>query len=137
MKQLCLVMKGPEAKLWEKLKLKLPQVFWTRIENTASTGIPDVYGAHENKCFFIELKITKSNAVRLSPTQISWNFSNVSNGGRSFFLVEALSTSSLYLFSGKKGRELQKEGLKSGPLATFPAPLDANQLLHSLKTAPL
>jgi hypothetical protein len=34
-------MKGPEAKLWQRLHLKLYDVFWTRIENSASTGSRD------------------------------------------------------------------------------------------------
>ena len=126
-------MKGPEAKLWQRLQLKLFDVFWTRIENSASTGIPDLYGACEKSSFFLELKCTKSSSLRISPTQVSWNYSNVSNGGRSFFLAEALLDSTLYLYSGKSGKDLVKEGLKAAPLAVFPAPWDTKKLLHYLK----
>lgn len=126
-------MKGPEAKLWQRLQLKLFDVFWTRIENSASTGIPDLYGACEKSSFFIELKCTKNNSLRISPTQVSWNYSNVSNGGRSFFLAETLLDSTLYLYSGKSGKDLVKEGLKAAPLATFPKPWDTKKLLHHLK----
>ena len=126
-------MKGPEAKLWQRLHLKLYDVFWTRIENSASTGIPDLYGAYEKSSFFLELKCTKNNSLRISPTQVSWNYSNVSNGGRSFFLAETLLDSTLYLYSGKSGKDLVKEGLKAAPLAVFPAPWDTKKLLHHLK----
>lgn len=126
-------MKGPEAKLWQKLSLKLFDVFWTRIENSASTGIPDLYGACEKSSFFLELKCTKNNSLRISPTQVSWNYSNVSNGGRSFFLAEALSDSTLYLYGGKSGKDLVKEGLKTVPIDTFHAPWDTQKLLHYLK----
>jgi len=126
-------MKGPEAKLWQRLSLKLFDVFWTRIENSASTGIPDLYGAYEKSSFFLELKCTKNNSLRISPTQVSWNYSNVSNGGRSFFLAETLLDSTLYLYSGKSGKDLVKHGLKAAPLAVFPAPWDTKKLLHHLK----
>ena len=126
-------MKGPEAKFWKRLQLKLFDVFWTRIENSVSTGIPDLYGAHEKQSFFLELKCTKNNSLRISPTQVSWNFSNVSNGGRSFFLAETLSDSTLYLYGGKSGKDLVKWGLKTVPIDTFPAPWDTQKLLHHLK----
>ena len=126
-------MKGPEAKLWQRLHLKLYDVFWTRIENSVSTGIPDLYGACEKSSFFLELKCTKSNSLRISPTQVSWNYSNVSNGGRSFFLAETLFDGTLYLYGGKSGKDLVKHGLKAAPLAVFPAPWDTQKLLHHLK----
>jgi len=126
-------MKGPEAKLWQRLHLKLYDVFWTRIENSASTGIPDLYGACEKSSFFVELKCTKNNSLRISPTQVSWNYSNVSNGGRSFFLAETLLDSTLYLYGGKSGKDLVKHGLKTVPIDTFHAPWDTQKLLHYLK----
>ena len=126
-------MKGPEAKLWQRLHLKLHDVFWTRIENSASTGIPDLYGAAQDRSFFVELKCTKSSSLRISPTQVSWNYSNVSNGGRSFFLAETLFDGTLHVYGGKSGKDLVKWGLKTVPIATFPAPWDTQKLLHCLK----
>jgi len=61
--------------------------------------------------FWIELKVTKTNRVSISAQQIAWNYGYFKSGGVSFYLVNPLSTSHLYLFSGEYGRELATKGL--------------------------
>ena len=106
----------PETLLWNKLREKMP-ASWntTRIENRFGGGIPDVHVCAEGLPFWIELKTTKTNRVNVSAHQVAWNFAYSQSGGVSFFLVEALSASNLYLFDGVHGRGLAEHGLKSGP----------------------
>ena len=63
---------NPEKKFWYEIKafnLKNNcELSFTRVENTASWGTPDILGYNRNRNFFtIELKVTKTNKVRLSP----------------------------------------------------------------------
>jgi hypothetical protein len=61
---------NPEKKFWYEIKafnLKNNcELSFTRVENTASWGTPDILGYNRNRNFFtIELKVTKTNKVRL------------------------------------------------------------------------
>jgi hypothetical protein len=50
----------PERKFWLELKKKTPNITWTRIENLALPGVPDLLGYNKNHLFFtVELKVTK------------------------------------------------------------------------------
>ena len=101
--------------MWNRLREKMPKSWnTTRIENRYGGGIPDVHVCAESLPFWIELKVTKTNRVNVSAHQVAWNFAYSQSGGVSFFLVEALSTSNLYLFDGVHGRGLAEHGLKSG-----------------------
>ena len=66
--------------------------------------------------FWIELKTTKNNSVRLSPQQIAWNTAYSRNGGLSFILVKHLSSGDLILFEGAQSLEIGRNGLRSGSL---------------------
>ena len=101
--------------MWNRLREKMPKSWnTTRIENRFGGGIPDVHVCAESLPFWIELKVTKTNRVNVSAHQVAWNFAYSQSGGVSFFLVEALSSSNLYLFDGVHGRGLAEHGLKSG-----------------------
>ena len=101
--------------MWNRLREKMPKSWnTTRIENRYGGGLPDVHVCVESLPFWIELKVTKTNRVNVSAHQVAWNFAYSQSGGVSFFLVEALSTSNLYLFDGVHGRGLAEHGLKSG-----------------------
>ena len=122
---------GPERKLYKKLKLQTPKIIWNRLENISLSGTPDLLGYNNSGTFFtIELKVTKSNKVRLSPHQISFHVKHPRN---SFILVEALDPRSLkhveyYLFPGSGILALEACGLKLQP---FCLGLDACSLLFS------
>ena len=111
---------GPESKLYKKLLKKTPRIVWNRIENLSNVGTPDLLGYNNSGTFFtIELKVTKSNKVRLSPHQISFHVKHPRN---SFILVEALDPRSLkhveyYLFPGSGILALEACGLALEPLA--------------------
>ena len=59
--------------------------------------------------FTIELKVTKTNKVRLSPHQIAFHVKHPDN---TFILVKALSLNSIKLYEGKVIKELDTQGLR-------------------------
>ena len=123
----------PETKFWKKLKSLTPEIHWTRIESTSSPGVPDLHGVYPTNwgysiSFWVELKCSEMKKVRLTPRQISWNFSYNKAGGNNFILVENLSNRAIYIYSGSEVRELSIKGLDHSPLATIQAPWDANLL---------
>ena len=105
---------APERKLYEKLKRVSKDILWTRIENQSLSGTPDLLGYNNSGHFFtVELKVTRSNKVRLSPHQIAFHVRHPNN---SFILVESLDQRCLKLFPGSKVQELAACGLKLEPL---------------------
>jgi len=103
----------PERKLYEKLKKKISNISWIRLENLSSVGTPDLLGYNANGTFFtVELKVCKGNKIRFSPHQISFHVKHPNN---SFILVEALgpcSTNRFHLYRGQRILELEACGLK-------------------------
>ena len=105
---------NPEKKFWYEIKafnLKNNcELSFTRVENTASWGTPDILGYNRSGNFFtIELKVTKTNKVRLSLHQIAFHVKHPNN---TFILVKALSLNSIKLYEGKVIKELDACGLK-------------------------
>ena len=108
---------NPEKKFWYEIKafnLKNNcELSFTRVENTASWGTPDILGYNRNRNFFtIELKVTKTNKVRLSPHQIAFHVKHPNN---TFILVKDLSLNLVKLYEGKVIKELDACGLKLEP----------------------
>jgi len=101
---------GPEAKLYKKLKNKLPQISWIRLENNSLLGTPDLLAYNTSGHFFtVELKVTKGNKVKFSPHQISFHVKHPHN---TFILVEALGSGCVKLFRGSQILELEACGLE-------------------------
>ena len=101
---------GPERKLYQKIKKNISDISWIRLENSSLHGTPDLLGYNTSGTFFtLELKVTKSNKVRLSPHQISFHYKHPNN---SFFLVEHLGSGAVKLFPGSKVQELVACGLE-------------------------
>ena len=104
--------RGPEANFWNLLRKSIPKkCHATRIENRVGSGVPDVHAVWDGLAFWIELKVTKTSAVRLSPHQIAWNTAYSLSGGLSLILVKHLSQGTLFLFEGHQAREIASEGL--------------------------
>ena len=108
---------NPEKKFWYEIKafnLKNNcELSFTRVENTASWGTPDILGYNRNRHFFtVELKVTKTNKVRLSPHQIAFHVKHPNN---TFILVKDLSLNLVKLYEGKVIKELDACGLKLDP----------------------
>ena len=103
-----------ESKFYNELKRITPQIRWTRIENTSVSGTPDLLGYNDSGRFFtVELKVCRSNSVRLSPHQIAFHITHPKN---SFILVNALGQRSVKLYPGSVVRELVDSGLVLEPL---------------------
>ena len=103
----------PETKFWHELKGITPQITWTRIENTSSAGTPDLLGYNSHSFFFtVELKVAKTNKVRLSPHQIAFHVKHPKN---TFILVKAKDDCRLYV--GKQVKEPLACGCSLEPVA--------------------
>ena len=99
-----------ESKFYNELKRITPQIRWTRIENTSVSGTPDLLGyLASGRYFTVELKVTRSNKVKLSPHQIAYHITHPKN---SFILVKSLDQRSVILYPGSVVRELDACGLK-------------------------
>ena len=99
-----------ERKFWLEVKKNTPEITWTRIENIAIPGVPDLLGYNKNKHFFtVELKVTKGNKIRFSPHQIAFHVRHPDN---TFILIKSLETSLWKLYEGKVIRQLAACGLK-------------------------
>ena len=107
-----------ESKFYQNLKKVTPTIRWTRLENWALFGTPDLLGYTSNGVFFtVELKVTKSNKVAISPHQVAWHMSHPSG---SFVLVRSINKkySSDYcsLYPGSEIVNLVRLGLAHEPL---------------------
>ena len=95
---LWLALLKPESKLWQLVKKNITSIHWTRLESWAMPGVPDVYGIQEGISVFVELKVTSSNKIGLSPFQKNWLYNHYLQGGRSFIMLQHLKERSLYIF---------------------------------------
>ena len=108
-----------ERQLWKKLKNETTGISWTRLENWALFGTPDLLGyAPSGNFFTLELKSTRpenASFVRFSPHQISFHIKHKKN---TYVLVACTLKLGLFrLYPGSRIRELVDLGLKLEPLA--------------------
>ena len=107
-----------ERQLWKKLKNETTSISWTRLENWALFGTPDLLGYTSNGTFFtVELKATspkKPNFVRFSPHQISFHIKHKKN---TYVLVACTLELGLFrLYPGSRILELVDLGInRAGP----------------------
>ena len=99
-----------ESKFYNELKRITPQIRWTRIENTSVSGTPDLLGYNTFGHYFtVELKVSRSNKVRLSSHQIAYHITHPKN---SFILVKSLAACTVKLYEGSQIKQLAACGLK-------------------------
>ena len=108
-----------ESQLWKKLKNESKRITWTRLENWALFGTPDLLGYSFNGNFFtVELKVTtpkKPYFVRFSPHQISFHIKHKKN---TYVLVACALDQLVRLYSGSQVPELVDSGIRElEPLA--------------------
>jgi len=107
-----------ERQLWKKLKNESQRITWTRLENWALFGTPDLLGYSDSGTFFtVELKVTtpkKPYFVRFSPHQISFHIKHPRN---SYILVACALDQVVRLYPGSGIIQLVDLGLKLEPLA--------------------
>ena len=101
---------APERKLYQDLRKHTPQISWTRLENLSGLGTPDLLGYNTNQHFFtVELKVARSNSVRLSPHQIAFHVTHPKN---SFIMVKSLAACTVKLYEGSDVKQLVACGLE-------------------------
>ena len=106
----------PETKFYQEIKKNFKDFQLTRIENMSVPGVPDLLCYNKNHFFFtLELKVTTSKKVRLSPHQISFHMRHPLN---SFILVKSLASSLSYLYEGQQVEALATSGLQLDALET-------------------
>ena len=105
----------PETKFWYELKRNTNKIIWTRLENKALSGTPDLLGYPPSGNFFtLELKVAKGNRITFSPHQISFH---VKHNLNTFILVAcAPDKGKVRLYPGAWILDLVREGLKLEPL---------------------
>jgi hypothetical protein len=104
----------PEGKLWKKLKDFTPSITWIRIENTVSFGTPDLLGYNKNQTYFtIEMKVSKSKKLSISPFQISYCYTHPV---KHFILAQAHDPRSIKLYEGTQIAMLVEQGLSLSPI---------------------
>ena len=108
-----------ERQLWRKLKNESKRITWTRLENWALFGTPDLLGYTPSGNFFtLELKVTtlrNVNFVRFSPHQISFHIKHKKN---TYVLVACALDQLVRLYSGSQVPELVDSGIRElEPLA--------------------
>tara|TARA_R100000808_G_scaffold15950_1_gene36337 strand:- start:2026 stop:2421 length:396 start_codon:yes stop_codon:yes gene_type:complete len=124
----------PESKLWKSLRDGITDIHWVRIESWSSPGVPDVNGCAEFGEFWIELKIIKNKRINLSPHQIAWHLIRSRHCGRSFILAREAGKAPLFLFSGKRAKELADKKIGEIPQITEIAyPYDWAKLRKALE----
>jgi len=104
-----------EKDLWRELKKFKSKINWTRLENRALFGTPDILGyTPSGHWFLVELKLTKVNKIRFSPHQIAFFVRHPKN---SFVLVAGSPDPELVrLYPGSRILELVNDGLRLEPL---------------------
>ena len=129
----------PESKLWKLVKKNTEKnIHWTRIESWAGSGIPDLHGISDGIDVWVELKVTQSNHIRLSPFQHSWHFRHTLHGGRAFIMLQTLKQRLLYIFPSFLLHSPLPFSIASEPRLVIPLPASqaawetvVDYLLHS------
>ena len=105
----------PETKFWNELKRNTNKIIWTRLENKALFGTPDLLGYPPSGNFFtLELKVAKGNRIIFSPHQISFHMKHNLN---TFILVAcSLDKGKVRLYPGSGVLNLVRLGLQLEPL---------------------
>lgn len=103
-----------EAKLWKKIKDKLPPTpdrDWQRIESGLTLrGMPDTNLCSRGVESWIELKVIRGAKLSIRPTQIVWHERRARAGGRSF--VIGANDVTLMVWQGTDIRRLAHEGAR-------------------------
>ena len=113
-------MAQPEKLFWQQVRKNLTAFSWIRLESRVNHGIPDVLGTTEEGIYFtVELKVSKSNKVNLSPHQIAYHEER--KKAPAFILVKSLLKDSprkygVHLYAPEQVRELAVLGLSLPPL---------------------
>jgi hypothetical protein len=125
------MLRKPESKLWQLIKKNTPEISWNRIETTTIMGFPDLVGCHKDCGFFtVELKVANRSKIKLSPHQISWNYSHALKGGRCFIIATPLEQTTLNIYGGIQAQDIANNIHE--PLIVFHKPFDWREVITFL-----
>ena len=107
-----------ETKFWHEIKAfnikNNCKLSFTRLENSASHGTPDLLGYNNSGHFFtVELKLNLAKKIRFSPHQIGFHIKHPHN---SFIMAKGLCQTDIKLYEGRFIQDLIKG--KADPCAT-------------------
>jgi hypothetical protein len=117
-----------ETNFWQQVKKNLPKYRWVRIESWATQGVPDLLGfTEEGRLFTVELKVSRSNRISISPHQIAFHVER--EDCPCFILVKRFSESNprkseVLVYAGGKIREVSEQGTRINPLVRLSYPHD-------------
>lgn len=127
-----------EAKFCGLVKKSLPQVHWTRIENSVGSGMPDLNGCINGIEFWVELKLVLPAGVLLRPMQYAWSHVRHRYGGRIFILAMDERKKLIHLY--RPPYKIEECGkylrLINDPLTTIERPFNWNSILSQLCHVP-
>lgn len=89
-----------ESGFWHGFKKGLPDIDWTKIENSTGSGVPDLNGFYNGRDVWVELKIMSGNQLRFKQSQIGWITRRRAAGARNIFIV-ARKDKFLYVFNSE------------------------------------
>lgn len=90
-----------ESDFWSDIRLHCPAPDWTRIENTAMSGAPDVNGCLDGVDVWLELKIKKGNLIEIRHSQILWMRQRLTRNARNVWVV-ARDRDTLYVWAAAR-----------------------------------
>jgi len=107
-----------ETKFWHEIRefniKNNCKISFTRVENSAAHGTPDLLGYNNSGHFFtIELKLNLVKKIRFSPHQIGFHIEHPHN---SFIMAKGLCQRDIKLYEGRYIEDLIKG--KADPCAT-------------------
>ena len=129
-------MANPETNFWKQVKKNLPKYRWVRIESWATQGVPDLLGfTEEGRLFTVELKVSKSNRISVSPHQVAFHVER--EDCPCFILVKRSSEkepkkSEVLLYEGGKIREISEQGTRIKPVFALSYPHNWKELENFL-----
>ena len=111
----------------------------TRIESTATAGVPDLCVCDRQGLFhFIELKVITAYKVGLRPHQISWLTRHAH--GSAWVLIRkqknAETPAELFLYQGQDAIELAEVGVRFKPYLHQPQPFHFDEVFKAITDSP-
>lgn len=89
-----------ERQLYKQFKTYVDG-FYTRVENTISSGMPDTIAVINERTVCIELKMLASGGVIFRPSQIIWHLEYIKAGGIHSYLLVGSRDNTVRLYNMK------------------------------------
>ena len=105
----------------------------TRIENTASPGVPDVFWTHRKVrglTGWIELKIIRGNKTRFGQEQVAWIKSHANLGVNVCILARKDDT--ILLWDGSQVAEVASDGIQVEPVGAWDRPFKWDEIIAAI-----